>query len=353
MAANYPFSWFNLSDGAVGELNAGIDASQSSFVLKSGQGIKFPASDFIVHVEAEDIHVATRTTDTCSGLTRQYGNTSPAPHAANTVVFQSAGKNLFQRIIDNLIGHTHPKADIPDFAHNHAQGDITNLVGDLAGKAASSHTHAESDVTNLTTDLAAKETTANKGAANGYAGLGANSRVPTAQLGSGTPDATTFLRGDQTYAAPAGGSDPWTYVRLASDFTTTSATAVDVTGMSLTPAANLRYQIEGLFLLRTATATVGPRPGCAWPTGMTDGVAMIDMTSAAGTRVLQNGNINAAVLAPVGGLPNTTQSWPASIYTTLLAGATPSGTFRIQLASETAGTTVTMKAGSWFRWRTF
>lgn len=41
-------------------------------------------------------------------------------------------------------------------AHTHPQSDITNLVTDLAGKAAAAHTHAQSDVTNLTTDLAAK-----------------------------------------------------------------------------------------------------------------------------------------------------------------------------------------------------
>ena len=197
------------------------------------------------------------------------------------------------------------------------------------------------------------EDTANKGAVNGYAGLGANSRVPTAQLGSGTADATTFLRGDQTYAAPSGGSDPWTYVRLVSDFVTSSATAVDVTGMAFTPAANLRYEISGTFLLRTATTTVGPRTGVAWPTGMTDGVVVLRVESAAGTQVMAQGNINAAVLAPVGGLPTNTQSYPGELRGMLLAGATPSGTFKIQLASETAGTNVTMKAGSFLRWRTF
>lgn len=36
------------------------------------------------------------------------------------------------------------------------QAGVTNLVSDLAGKAASSHTHAQSDVTNLVSDLAAK-----------------------------------------------------------------------------------------------------------------------------------------------------------------------------------------------------
>lgn len=328
---NFPFTWLNLADSSIGELNAAITSSSSTFVFVSGQGVKFPASDFIVKLDAEVIHVANRTTDTCSNLTRGYDGTTPVTHVINTTVFQSAGRSLFQRLYDNLAAHTHPKADIPDFSHTHAQGDTTNLVGDLA----------------------ARELTANKGAASGYAGLGANSRVPATQLGSGTADATTFLRGDQTYAAPGGGSDPWTYVRLTSNFTTTSATAVDVTGMSLTPSANLRYEIEGMFLLRTATATVGPRPGIAWPTGMTDGVGLIDMPSSATARLLANGNVNAAMLSAVGGLPNTTQSWPAKIHATLIAGASPGSTFRVQLASETAGTTVTMQAGSWFRWRTF
>lgn len=41
-------------------------------------------------------------------------------------------------------------------SHAHAQSDITNLVSDLAGKAAASHTHAQSDITNLVSDLAGK-----------------------------------------------------------------------------------------------------------------------------------------------------------------------------------------------------
>lgn len=41
-----------------------------------------------------------------------------------------------------------------------------------------------------------------KASANGYASLDAGAKVPTAQLGSGTANSTTFLRGDQSYASP-------------------------------------------------------------------------------------------------------------------------------------------------------
>lgn len=173
-----------------------------------------------------------------------------------------------------------------------------------------------------------------KGAANGYASLGADGKVPSAQLPASS------------------GSEPWTYLRLANDFTTTSATAVDVTGLGFAPAANERYEFVGRLMVRTATATVGPRPGIAWPTGLSDGVAFIQQTSSATANVFANGNISAAVLAPVGGLPTTTGSWPALIEGQAMVGASPSGNIRVQLASETAGTTVTMKAGSFLKYRT-
>ena len=151
---------------------------------------------------------------------------------------------------------------------------------------------------------------------------------------------------------PAGvGGDPWTYVKLASDFVTGSASAVDVTGLAFTPAANKSYEFEAQLRCRTATATVGPRPGLAWPTGSTDGVAMVDMPTSATARVLVNGNVNAALLAAVGGLPNTTQSYPAAIYGNITMGANPSGTVKVQLASETAATNVTIKAGSYLKYR--
>lgn len=167
--------------------------------------------------------------------------------------------------------------------------------------------------------------------------------------GGGT---TNFLRADGTWAAPPSGSDPWTYIKLSSDFITSSSTAVDITGLAFTPAANTTYEFECVLMVRTATTTVGPRPGVAWPTGGTDGVSDIFVPSSATAQLLAYGNINAAVLAPVGGLPNTTQSWPARIRGMFVAGATPSGTVKMQLASETAGTNVTAVKGSFLKYRT-
>jgi hypothetical protein len=45
-----------------------------------------------------------------------------------------------------------------------------------------------------------------RGAASGYASLDATTKVPTAELGGAGADATKFLRGDQSWATPAGGS---------------------------------------------------------------------------------------------------------------------------------------------------
>ena len=194
--------------------------------------------------------------------------------------------------------------------------------------------------------------------APGLQGLQGPQGLPGADGAQGASGAQG-IQGIQGIQGPAGaagaqgpsGSDQWVYVKLASDFSTSSATAVDIPGLSLTPAPNVSYEISARLLTRTATATVGPRPGVAWPAGMTDGVASIVQESAAGTQVIQMGNVNASVLAPVGGLPTATQSYPANVDAYLISGASPSGSFKIQLASETAGTNVTTKAGSFLKYR--
>lgn len=174
-------------------------------------------------------------------------------------------------------------------------------------------------------------------------------------VGAGIACTRSAATGTLTVAG-GGGADPWTYLQVnaGADFTTTSATAVDVTGLSFTPAANTKYELFCFLGIRTATTTVNPRVGLAWSTGLTDGIAGIAEAQTATTQFLAQGNISAALLIVVGGLPNTTGSWPVSVNASLLAGATPSGTTRIQLASETAGTTVRIvTAGSFCKFRSY
>src|SRR5689334_11989714 len=74
-------------------------------------------------------------------------------------------------------------------AHN-ADGTL-KPIGDSGVSSLS-----QSKISNLVADLAATEKTANKAQANGYASLDSGTHVPVAQLGSGTANSSSFLRGD-------------------------------------------------------------------------------------------------------------------------------------------------------------
>ena len=288
--------------------------------------------------------------------------------------------------------------------HTHAQTEITGLVTDISGKAPSVHVHAPTDISGtavvnsdarlsdartpvahtqaFSTITATPTTLAGYGitdasqnthnhdgiySASGHLHTGiyepANVNIQGHVVSAHAPasaqanaditkaEIEAKLTGAITSHSHSGGSDPWTYIKLSSDFSTALTQAADITGLSFVPAANTTYEFEAMLLTRTATATVGPRPGVAWATGLSDGVAKITQTSAAATNVFQNGNTSASVLSPVGGVPTTTGSWPAKISGVAVAGAAPSGTVRIQLASETAGASVTAKTGSFLKYR--
>lgn len=145
--------------------------------------------------------------------------------------------------------------------------------------------------------------------------------------------------------------EEWTYAVLASDFTTGSATPVDVTSLGFTPAADAAYVVEGMLMCRTTTATVAAKPIFAWPTGISDGVHWFMMAATAGSSLPRYGNPVSNTGPAAADLPDTTGSWPCKLEAIVYAGASPSGQFRVQLSSETAATNVSIKAGSFIRYR--
>jgi hypothetical protein len=121
---------------------------------------------------------------------------------------ENATGTLPQSQVTNLVSDLAGKAAT---VHQHSQSQVTNLVSDLAGKAPTSHTHAQADVTNLVSDLAGKAAASHTHATSQVVGLDAALAGKAAAshthgvadlTATGTRDATKFLRGDNTWQTP-------------------------------------------------------------------------------------------------------------------------------------------------------
>lgn len=151
-----------------------------------------------------------------------------------------------------------------------------------------------------------------------------------------------------------GGSDPWTYVKLASDFSNNTTTNADVTGMSFTPPDNSTVIVEGLVVLAAAANTTGAQFGVAGPTaGITYGALKLAAPSGAAADVVTHANFpNSATIN------STVVNHPATLGQMIgwidlfIVTTTVTGTVKLVLRSEIATSNVTMKAGSYIRWRT-
>lgn len=150
-----------------------------------------------------------------------------------------------------------------------------------------------------------------------------------------------------TWVDPLGGAEPWTYIVRSSNFTTTSTSYVNVTSLTFTPVANQTYEVEGFFIIDGSISTAEPSVFVTWPTGMTAGayqLQTINGTSTTGPYTIIGGSTDN--VTPV----DSTSDHSAKLHATIVTGAAPSGAVQVQLKSSSANT-VTMKAGSWIRYR--
>jgi uncharacterized Zn ribbon protein len=170
---------------------------------------------------------------------------------------------------DQVVNLTTSLEGKADFSHTHDESDVSNLVTDLAGKADATHTHAESDVTGLTSDLAAKQDSSEKAQANGYASLDGSTKVPVAQLPTGTTSSTVTIGNDSRLSNArtptahhtthnTGGTDAIAPADIGAAAASHTHVESDVTSLTTDLAAKVAkstFTTKGDMLVATGSAT--------------------------------------------------------------------------------------------------
>ena len=95
------------------------------------------------------------------------------------------------------------KAMTEDHSARHENGGLDEIsVAGLSGALADDQHVLDTEVLNVAEDKS------KKGTASGYASLDATTKVPTVELGGAGADNTKYLRGDQSWQLPTGGTKP-------------------------------------------------------------------------------------------------------------------------------------------------
>ncbi|MDB5716300.1 MAG: hypothetical protein JWO15_3697 [Sphingomonadales bacterium] len=136
-----------------------------------------------------------------------------------------------------------------------------------------------------------------------------------------------------------------TIVRIGSDFSTSSSTPVAVTGMSLTVPAAGTYEFAFLCQYSTAATTTGVKFSVAGPSTFFAQFA-VEIWSNKTTLVVNSDNVFGNALSGSTSGPGTAATALVPAFVRGIFTATAAGTIQLQLATATAASAVTVKAGS-------
>lgn len=137
-------------------------------------------------------------------------------------------------------------------------------------------------------------------------------------------------------------------VRLGSIITSTSTAYANVTGLAVPLAANVDYEIEGLIVYQSAVATTGIALSFTDPAGCST-LAHYYFGSAATTLQFRHESAD-DTNTPTTAVPAINADTLARIHAYVRVGAT-AGNWQLRLASEIGGDQVSVRPGSFLRYR--
>lgn len=263
-----------------------------------------------------------------------HGAAAPAAHAASHATGQ-ADAIAAAAIGAATSGHTHTLVDADIPAAIARDAEVTTAISTHAAQADPHPTYAtDTDLSN------------HAGAADPHAVYATDTDLTNhAAAGDPHPVYLTSAEGNAAYATTGHTHAGLTTAKLAADVSSSVITMGDVTGLSLTLAANTAYGFEFIIGFSAAATTTGIKLAVNGPATPTYVSYTVETPLTATSDTLN------AVNAYDAGAVTTGVAVAATVYTARIHGvirtAAAGGPLVARFASEVAASAVTVKAGSW------